>query len=119
MGKRTDKERFESKTMPEPNTGCWFFLNAIKPSGYCYFKFAGEGARLLAHRASYKIYKGEIPKGMLVLHDCDNRLCVNPDHLFLGTHKDNTQDMIRKGRHGRSNQHSRKGSTIKILKTWA
>ncbi len=52
----------------------------------------------LAHRASYRIHKGEIPEGMLVCHTCDNKRCTNPEHLFLGTYKDNTQDMHKKKR---------------------
>lgn len=51
-----------------------------------------------AHRASWIAYRGEIPDNLWVLHRCDNRLCVNPEHLFLGTARDNTQDMIKKGR---------------------
>ncbi len=52
----------------------------------------------MAHRVSYKLYKGHIPEGKIVMHTCDVRNCVNPDHLTVGTHKDNTQDMIAKGR---------------------
>lgn len=54
---------------------------------------------IFAHRAAWIAWKGEIPKGMFVCHTCDNRLCINPDHLFLGTSKDNVQDMINKKRH--------------------
>lgn len=53
---------------------------------------------MITHRASYEVHIGPIPKGMFVLHKCDNRRCINPDHLFLGTAADNTKDMINKGR---------------------
>lgn len=85
------------------------FLSKTKRAGSClewqaYRDKAGyggynlEGKTCSAHRASWRIFKGDIPPGMHVLHRCDNRCCVNPDHLFLGTHKDNMDDMTRKGR---------------------
>lgn len=97
-------ERFESKFIPEPNSGCWLWLGAIdKLSGYGFFSvyktpFHTKKSHMeRAHIASYRIFKGD-PGLLNVLHTCDMRWCVNPDHLFLGTHQDNTDDMIRKGR---------------------
>lgn len=83
--------------------GCWIWIASKIHTGYGMF-WSGD-KNITAHRYSYGIYNGEIPKGIFVCHTCDVRECVNPKHLFLGTHKDNLQDMIRKGRARFANKH--------------
>lgn len=77
--------------------GC-FIVTSHKDKSGGYSKFRRNGKYQFIHRYIYKKHKGEIPKGMLVCHTCDNRNCINPNHLFLGTHKDNAQDSVSKGR---------------------
>jgi hypothetical protein len=80
----------------EDDDSCWEWQASTYPNGYGIFN---EGESILgAHIFSYKIHKGLVPSGMLVCHTCDNKLCVRPKHLFLGTHQQNTDDMVRKGR---------------------
>ena len=85
-------------------SGCWEFNGWRNKKGYGYIgsendRFANGKLKLvLAHRASYLVFKGDIPEKKLVCHTCDNPPCFNPDHLFVGTHKDNFRDMWNKGR---------------------
>lgn len=70
-----------------------------------YGKFQFRDRTQAAHRVSWLILKGEIPDGMMVLHECDNRRCVNPTHLRLGTQQDNVNDMVRRDRHSAGDRH--------------
>jgi hypothetical protein len=79
---------------------CWEWVGPIGAGGYGAFGAADRaGLPQRAHRASWIIHFGPIPDGLNVLHHCDNRPCVRPSHLFLGTQADNIHDMIAKGRH--------------------
>ena len=79
-------------------TRCWFWTGAINDKGYGWVSRSKKLGPPRAHRLSYELFVGRIPKGRWVLHKCDVPLCVRPNHLFIGTPKDNTQDMLRKGR---------------------
>jgi hypothetical protein len=77
--------------------GCWQWTGCIHSTGYGRFGLRSDFVEY-AHRASYILHKGEIPVGMYCCHTCDNRWCVNPDHIFIGSAKDNMQDAKQKGR---------------------
>lgn len=91
--------RKENYYITEPNSGCWLWLGHLDSLGYGRVRIQGRSVG--AHRYFYSMYKGSIPEGLHVLHVCDVRCCVNPNHLFLGSHSDNMQDMYRKGRGNR------------------
>jgi hypothetical protein len=96
----TRLEMFESKVYYSLD-GCHYWLASINKKGYGNFRINKSRSMGKAHRASYVLYKGEIPKGMQVLHRCDNPSCVNPNHLFLGTNSDNVADKVAKNRQHR------------------
>jgi len=94
--KMSTAEYIAYNSVPEPNTGCWFWLGSVNATGYG--MACRNNKRIFAHRLSYKFFHGEFPKELWVLHKCDTPLCMNPNHLFLGVAKDNTRDMNSKRR---------------------
>lgn len=88
------KKSFEKKVIKKE--GCWEWVGCKTRTGYVLIR--NYDKKISAHRSSWIIHNGLIPEGMCVLHKCDNRICTNPEHLFLGTHKDNMSDREMKGR---------------------
>ena len=102
------KEKILLKSKLNPNNGCLEWTGSIdKSTGYGYVIFESE--KIGSHRAAFEVFKEQSIEGKQVLHKCDNRKCVNPDHLFLGTIQDNMKDKVSKGRQTR-------GSTFKTAK---
>jgi len=118
-----------NKITPVTETGCWLWNGHVGKHGYGTYTIGSHpnSRGVTTHRLSWEIHNGVIPDGMFVLHKCDVRSCVNPDHLFLGTHRDNMDDAKRKGRmSGRPNSkgvkvvrkltHKDKDEVISLLK---
>jgi hypothetical protein len=105
------KKSLEERFWPNVNKTetCWIWTACKNKLGYGFINEGGRGSGIAAYRKSWEIHYGEIPDGLHVLHKCDNPSCVNPEHLFLGTHLDNMRDMWTKGR-GRCDGAGRKGS---------
>jgi hypothetical protein len=101
------RDRFMEKVAPEPVNGCWIWAASKMADGYGLFFNGAKTER--AHRVAYRLWNGPIQQGLSVLHQCDNPSCVNPSHLFLGTQKDNVDDMMKKGRsaHAAGSSHGR------------
>lgn len=90
------ENRFRKFTVPI-ESGCWEWRGMVESHGYGSIRL-GKGKRMRAHRYSWSLYNGPIPKGLFVLHSCDYPRCVNPAHLRLGTQKENMQDRLRRNR---------------------
>ena len=103
------KERLDKFVTIDLKSQCWIWTGSKNKKNYGCIHFKGKTR--IAHRLAYELYKGQIPKGLLVCHNCDNPSCINPDHLFLGTNQDNSNDKFSKNRekilYGQSNGNSK------------
>lgn len=118
------EERFLRNLGEATDRGCILWTSTKSHSGYGLISLNdGTGNRLLTHRLAWEIANGPIPEGICVLHECDNRLCVNADHLFLGTRGDNNRDKYSKGREARGEKcrqsHLVEADILAIRSAWA
>jgi hypothetical protein len=96
-------EKIERNITRIPESGCWIWMSTIEKSGYG--RVCSGKKPFYAHRVSYEQKHGPIPNGMMALHHCDVKCCVNPDHIFVGTQQDNMTDKVRKNRQAKGINH--------------
>ncbi len=107
------QERLYAKLAVKGEDDCWEWNGWRHPQGHG--QIGLNGTLIYTHRAAWQIAYGPIPEGMYVCHKCDNPPCCNPKHLFLGTAKDNVQDMLTKRRHSHGDRHASKLSTERVV----
>jgi hypothetical protein len=107
-------KRFWDKVIIKEEDDCWIWKASVNSGCYGQFKFRGD--MIQAHRFAYYLANNTINMKLLVMHKCDNKLCMNPKHLIQGTAKDNTHDMIVKGRHGRGAKRKLNIECIKVIR---
>jgi len=99
----SDRMAAQTDTTGGPDA-CWRWIGAVSDTGYGHVGLGGRGGGTTkAHRAAWSLVNGPIPAGTDICHRCDNRLCVNPSHLFAGSRLDNMRDAVSKGRQARGN----------------
>lgn len=91
------KDKLEFWSMPEPMSGCTLWIGSVNGGGYGHIYYGGKNR--LAHRISWELNNGPVPGGLWVLHKCDNRVCINHQHLYVGTRNDNSNDAVLRDRY--------------------
>jgi hypothetical protein len=106
MATRITKETLLDRAIPEPNSGCWLWEGYAKKVTETYLqpRVMYKNKAMSVSRLLWILFNGEIPKGKSVCHTCDVSLCINPKHLYLGTHTENMLDLAKRGRGRTANQ---------------
>ena len=109
------RERFDAKCVDVTPSGCRIWMGSVNENGYG--TVCINQKKYKSHRVAWMFEYGEIPKGFLVLHQCDVPSCVNPNHLFLGNQRDNMRDMARKGRGGKGGARGERQGSAKLTQS--